>query len=286
MFKEYMPDEQDLKDFQEFADDLSHRVVIKKEIFYTATIDDVDTSLTSDQFVDMIRLLVISHFPNWKDMSRGDILTYVTERLHCENDIKRLLELSDMDWLRLHQGDSYPYLENAWNRLFHPTVMSEFEQTHKGDIRLERQKTERAVEGRQTMVEEETSTESTPSETTSTVETEIEKIIPELHEALTLKIKDILKSPKSIKRVEIIVKTAVWLYDFRMTYGDEYATLDELFESLKRFGIQLRNLDWFFCTKSMFSNFECNLGSSISRANMLPKLEKLLKVKIYEEDPE
>lgn len=123
----YVPDSGDLKDWEELVE--ANRQWNKKT--FTLVVHQKPKELNRVQFIEHLRLAIITKIPNYKTKTRREIIEQLDQWYQVREELRRYCDITEHDFESMLDGASFPYLERAWLSMFHPGILEDMEENRK-----------------------------------------------------------------------------------------------------------------------------------------------------------
>ena len=123
----YIPDSDDLKDWEELMEE--NRQWNRKT--FTLTVHQKPQRLDRVQFIEHLRLAIITKIPDYRTKTRREIIEQLDQRYQIREELRRYCDITERDFESMLDGLTFPYLERAWSSMFHPSILEDMEENRK-----------------------------------------------------------------------------------------------------------------------------------------------------------
>lgn len=120
----YIPDQDDWKDWEELVEE--QKQWNKKT--YTLVINHHPRQLSREKFIAFLRRVIVKNIPEYTTKTRAELISYLEEQFHVRDELRRYCDLSESDFNKMLDGATFPYLESAWNSMFHPGILQDMDE--------------------------------------------------------------------------------------------------------------------------------------------------------------
>ena len=123
----YVPDSDDLKDWEELVG--ANRQWNRKT--FTLTVHQKPQRLDRVQFIEHLRLAIITKIPDYKTKTRRELVEQLDQWYQVREELRRYCDITERDFESMLDGLTFPYLERAWSSMFHPSILEDMEENRK-----------------------------------------------------------------------------------------------------------------------------------------------------------
>ena len=200
MTEEYVPDAGNWKEWDELAD--QERQWNRK--MFSVIIKGVEKSFSRERFIERLRKAVVINIKDYRTKTRRELITILDQWFQVKEELRRYCDLSESDFERMLDETSFPYLNRAWDSMFHKGLLEDIEE----DRRILRELNKSIQPEGDKPVEQQNKTEEKPKttkkskKTSKSKKTQVEKPVQSIREV----IQEVL--PEAYKTVSIQKKSS------------------------------------------------------------------------------
>lgn len=124
MYDDYIPTEEDLRDFEEW-DQRRHIDTRWSKILFTINVKGVPQIVDRSMFIDYLREYIAASIPEYATMTRREIVSILDSVYQVKDELRKFTNLSEYEFNQMLDYVDYPYLVNAWNMMFHQGLIDD-----------------------------------------------------------------------------------------------------------------------------------------------------------------
>ena len=121
MCDEYIPDSDDLKDWEELVQE--QKQWTNKS--FTLHRNGVTKTMNKQKFIEYLRAYIVTKVENYTSLTKRELVEQLDQVFHVKEELRRYCDLSTTDFESMLTGTSFPYLEHAWNSMFHAGLLED-----------------------------------------------------------------------------------------------------------------------------------------------------------------
>lgn len=258
MTDEYIPDDKDLKDWEELTLEQSRS---NKQVFVLQK-DNTTKEVDRLAFIDYLRNYIVVNIANYATLSRRDIIDILDQKFLVKEELRKFCDLSKTDFETMLNGVSFPYLETAWNSMFHPGLLADIEERRNLKVK-------RSIK------------------TTDSVDKEVASSGTSKKPGYSLEgiITDTCQSAKLHRTQIVLIKNTIRVLLLRQEIEIRYQaagiTLHQFINICSNNNVPARSIDRVFNTGSLFSNIIRGNTKGSTKQDELKKIfQDIFKVKL------
>lgn len=180
--EEYVPDAGDWNEWDELMD--QERQWNRKT--FSVIVNGVEKSFSRERFIERLRKAIVINIKDYKTKTRRELITILDRWFQVKEELRRYCDLSESDFERMLDEVSFPYLNRAWNSMFHKGLLEDIEE----DRRILRELNKSIQPEGDKPVEQQNKTEEKPKTTkknkkaSKSKKTQVEKPVQSIKEVL------------------------------------------------------------------------------------------------------
>lgn len=275
----YIPDEGDWKDWDELVE--KQRSWNKRT--FTLNIKSIPKEVTREQFIAYLRRAIVDDIQDYSTRTRREIVAYLDGKFQVKDELRRYCDLSEVDFDKMLDGSSFPYLDQAWNSLFHIGILQDIAETRRvfhepeDDIQSKRGKSfkaKKSIEKTSEKVEDNVKKRSNQRSYTASIDDEVLSNEYTLNAFLNNLARELKFNKTTALTVNNSMKVAWFIEKIRLLYTGKTITLKEFTEYCTNDRVPVNRLDRMLSTKHLFTNIMTGSINGSRNGEMLKALFK------------
>ena len=260
MCDEYIPDDNDYKDWEELIQEQKQWNKSSFVIQYNGSTKTVERQV----FIEYLRKYIVVNLPNYANLTRRELVDCLEQVFHIKEELRRFCDFSIKDFESMLDGASFPYLEHAWNSMFHPGLLEDMKPT-----KMLKQK---MVE---TTMEQEINRKTLSSKSKKTKKDySLGAVLKELSSATKL---DRIQA----KLINNSIRVLLFRQEITLRYRDTGIRLQQFIDICLESGIPAKSIDRVFGTGTVFANILFGITKGVAKQSELSGLfQDIFQVKL------